>query len=66
MTVIKPPGKQATMSQQLLLATLIQKRSAGEVCVIHHITQDDPDKLQMEVERRCPVNGLAFERIYLK
>jgi hypothetical protein len=60
----KDTGKQATRSQQLLLATLIPKRSSHEVIVIHHVT-DNFYKLQLEVERRCPRHGIKFERIIL-
>jgi hypothetical protein len=57
-------GKQATRSQQLMLQTLIPKRSVNEVIVIHHVT-DTHYKLQLEIERRCPVNGIKFERVIL-
>lgn len=59
-----PTGRQATRSQQLLLQTLLTKRSKGEIIVIHHIT-DTPYYLQLEVERRCPVFGIKFERVIL-
>lgn len=62
---IKSPGAQATRSQQLLLASLIPRRSEQETIVIHHLTQDTPYRLQMEVERRCPTHGIRFERIFL-
>lgn len=65
MSIIKFPGQQATRSQQLLFANLIEKRSADEQIVVHHVTQDNTRVLQLEVERRCPVNGLAFQRIIL-
>ena len=57
-------GRQATRSQQLLLATLLPKRSPDEVIVIHHVT-DTFYKLQLEVERRCPIHGVKFERVIL-
>lgn len=59
------PGHQATRSQQLLLAPLIRKRSPDERIVIHHVTQDTPHVLRLEVERQCPVHGMKFERLYL-
>ena len=61
--MITRPGKQCTRSQQLLLTPLIVKQD-NEVVVIHHVTEDTPHKLQLEIERR--VNGRCFfERITL-
>jgi hypothetical protein len=57
-------GKQATRSQQLLLRALVTPRSWREQIVIHHVT-DTPFRLQLEIERRCPINGIKFERIIL-
>lgn len=65
MAMINQPGHQATRSQQLLLTPLITKRSADEVIVIHHITQDKPHVTQLEIERRCPKNGIKMERLFL-
>lgn len=63
--MIQTPGHQATRSQQLLLTPLIEKRSENEVIVIHHVTQDKPHVLQLEIERRCPLNGIKMERLFL-
>jgi hypothetical protein len=63
--MIGKPGHQATRSQQLLLTPLIFKRSEHEVIVIHHVTQDKPHVLQLEIERRCPFNGITMERVFL-
>lgn len=60
----KNTGHQAKRSEQLLFLSLIPKRSDDEKIVIHHVT-DTFYKLQLEVERRCPVNGIKFERIVL-
>ena len=57
-------GRQALRSEQVLLSKLISLRSEKETIVIHHIT-DTHYRLQLEVERRCPINGIAFERIVL-
>ena len=57
-------GHKSLRSEQLLLATLIPRRSPEEVLVLHHVT-DTPTKLQIELERRCPVNGVKFERVRL-
>ena len=57
-------GRQALRSEQLLLAGLMTKRSPEEIIVVHHIT-DTHYKLQLEIERRCPVFGIKFERIVL-
>ncbi len=63
--MIVAPGKQATRSQQLLLTPLVVKREPNEVIVIHHVTQDTPYRLQVEVERQSKTLGVAFERIVL-
>jgi hypothetical protein len=60
----KPTGRQALRSEQLLLASLIPVKLPGEKIIIHHIT-DTHFKLQLEIERRCPVFGISFERIIL-
>lgn len=58
-------GKQATRSQQLVFVQLLlTKRSEMERITIHHVT-DTVHKLQLEVERACPVHGMKFERIIL-
>ena len=57
-------GKQATRSQQLVLQSLLTKRSDGEIIIIHHVI-DTIYFLQLEVERRCPVFGIKFERVIL-
>ena len=57
-------GAKSTRLQQLLLPLLFTKRSEGEVIIVHHVT-DDTMKLQLEVERNCPINGLKFERVIL-
>lgn len=60
----QPTGRQATRSQQLLLQQLLTKRSKEEIIIIHHVT-DTPYRLQLEVERRCPIFGIKFERVIL-
>jgi hypothetical protein len=59
----KKLGRQATRSEQLLLASLIPKKSSDETILIHHVT-DTNYKLQLEFERRTP-NSVTFERIIL-
>jgi hypothetical protein len=65
--MIKHPGRQPTRAEQLFgnFACLVTKRSPEEVIIVHHVTEDTPKRLQMEVERRCPKHGLKFERIVL-
>lgn len=58
-------GRQPTRIEQLLISnTLVTKRTPEEVIVVHHLT-DARYKVQLEIERRCPVNGIKFERIVL-
>jgi len=56
-------GWEPTMSQQLMLAAFFfpSRRSPEEKVIIHHVI-DTPRLLQMEVERRCPIHGITFER----
>ena len=61
---IADTGHQALRSQQLLLATLIPRKSLYETVVVHHI-KDGYHVSQLEIERRSPKNGITFERIYL-
>ena len=63
--MIKSPGKQATRSQRFLFEPFIAKREPNEVIVIHHVTCDTPQRLQLEVERRSKTLGIAFERIVI-
>ena len=61
--MITRPGKQCTRSQQLLLSSLVEAQD-NEVIIIHHVTEDTPRKLQLEIERR--LNGrCSFERVVL-
>jgi len=65
--MIKFPGRQPSRSEVLLLTPLIKKPVGlyDEIIIIHHISEDTNKKLQLEVERRCPVRGISFERIIL-
>lgn len=61
------PGYQATRSQQLMFTQLLQK-VPGEVVIIHHVSEDSPTRLQLEVERRTPYEfgwKISFERVVL-
>jgi len=63
--MIKKPGRQPSRSEQLLLRGLIKKVYGPDVGVIvHHITEDTPHKLQLEVEWQTHL-GPRFERIFL-
>jgi hypothetical protein len=63
----KDHGWEPTMSQQHMFSSYFfpERRSELEKIIIHHVT-DTPHILQMEVERRCPINGIKFERFILK
>ncbi len=64
--MIKPPGAQATRSQQILLAPLFE--SEHERVIIHHVTEDSSHRLQLEIERHVNVYGkksITFERVVL-
>jgi hypothetical protein len=53
--------------QQLLLKQihyLIPGNTSDDVVIIHHITEDTGNKLQLEIERRNSF-GITFERIVL-
>ena len=65
---MKSTGRQPTLLEQLVInnVDLIARRSLNETIVIHHITTDTPHQLQLEIERRCPVNGIAFQRLLVK
>lgn len=52
-----------------MLALLFKERyglrSDQEVVVVHHVLEDTGLRLLLQLERRCPVNGICFERVYL-
>jgi hypothetical protein len=64
--MIKTPGRQPTRSQQLArhYESLVPARFRDEVTIVHHVTEDTPKRLQVEVERRYP-GGITFERVVL-
>lgn len=47
------------------LISLVPKREPEEEIIIHHAT-DRIDVLQLEVERRSKVLGIAFERLFIR
>lgn len=55
-------GKQATWSQQRTLLQFVPVMCGCERVIIHHVT-DGPRRMQLEIERRCPVHGIKFERV---
>ena len=67
MTQKRNPGRQPTKLEQLVIRNsgILEKRSNLEVIVVHHITRDEPHFLQLEIERRCPANGIKFERLVI-
>lgn len=57
-----------TRSQQLFLIDKIKEVYAWDedTIVIHHVLEDSPTKLLLQIERRWNSwGGLRFERIYL-
>lgn len=63
--MIKKPGRQPSRIEQLLLQDLLLRdHEPGVGVVVHHITEDTPHKLQLEVEWKKPF-GPRFERIFL-
>lgn len=65
--MINKPGIQCSRMQQLLLKQihyLIPGNTSDDVVIIHHITEDTGNKLQLEIERRNSF-GITFERIVL-
>lgn len=66
-TTLKSTGRQPTLLEQMVINNvgLVTKRSPNEAVVIHHISFDEPHRLQLEVERRCPVNGITFQRLLI-
>ena len=61
--MIERPGRKPERSMALLLDRFV-RRSTDETIIIHHVTEDTPKRLQLEVERRTP-RGISFERIVL-
>jgi len=62
--MINKPGRQPTRSEQLQLTALLAEKYPYERVIVHHITEDTPYRLQLEIER----GGLRhrkFERIVL-
>lgn len=62
--MIKYPGRQASRLQQALLEKIIQK--GNEKVIVHHISEDTPYLLQLEVERRWPCGKITFERFRMQ
>lgn len=62
-------GRQPSVSEQHMYSAFFypigSRRSPGEKIIIHHLI-DSTFLLQMEVERRCPIHGITFERFVLK
>lgn len=67
-TTLKSTGRQPTLLEQMVINNvgLFARRSLNETVVIHHISVDEPHQLQLEVERRCPVNGITFQRLLIQ
>jgi hypothetical protein len=63
--MVKNTGHKALRSEQFLMITLIPKKYSDEQIVIHHVTADTPEYLQLEIERRSNEYGISFERIII-
>lgn len=71
--MIQKPGRQPNRSEQLLLQDLVKKACGRDndnavSVIVHHITEDTPHKLQLEVEwqiKNYSSTVLSFERIFL-
>lgn len=72
--MIKPPGRAPTRLEQIQLSEMLKgKTGLGifEEVIVHHITENTPYKLQLEVERRFTTyfrnkhTCIKFERLYL-
>ena len=62
--VMHKSNYQPKRSQQLYLQSLITKRGRNEVIVVHHVLEDTPTRLWLQIERRNK-NDIVFERIIL-
>lgn len=64
--MIKKPGRKPSRLEQIILTDILKSRMDSRICtiVIHHITEDSPDRLQLEVEKRYE-KYRTFERIVL-
>jgi hypothetical protein len=74
MRIIRPPGSPVARSHQAFYTALVPKTPGAidEVIIVHHVTEDSPYRLQLEVERRYrrPEGRLCyytikFERLVL-
>ena len=71
--MIKKPGRQPTRSEQLLLQDLVMRKVRNKnqfltKVIVHHITEDTPNRLQLEVEWQSQVYDkkvIRFERLFL-
>ncbi len=63
--MIKAPGRKPTIMEKYSFMVFVKKRCFcdSERVIIHHITEDTPERLQMEVEIRCQYHPIRFERI---
>lgn len=57
-----------TRSQQLYLASLVKRMFLDDVIVVHHVLEDTPCRLVVQIERRythAHQKFITFERIEL-
>jgi hypothetical protein len=64
--IINHPGSPVAKSHQQLYAGIVPKRHVDEQVIVHHVTEDTPYRLQLEIERRFRTNAgqtiCSFER----
>jgi len=59
--MITKPGRQATKSDQLFYKLILDDPSV----IVHHITEDTPYMVQLEVEYRTE-SGVSFKRVVIE
>lgn len=63
---IKRPGRQASLIEQIVLADVVNKKlGKKDKVVIHHITENTPYRLQLEVEAYAN-KAVSFHRLIIK
>lgn len=74
--LIHPPGRAPTKLEQLLIEDMLERRGyvfngVGRRTIVHHITENTPHRLQLEVETREKHAGMQltecrFRRIVIQ
>lgn len=59
---------QPTRSQHLMLVQLYRDKYGvrpDQQIVVHHVLKDTPTELYVQIEQRCPVDGITFARVWI-